>query len=276
MLELGIVDMREIIRAMKSDFDYDFGNYALTSLKQRLERIMVMYNMGNAEGLIRKLRNDNNFFDTFLYEITVPSTEMFRDPSLWRWLSEDYFPGVEDKNTGKIKIWLPACVSGAELYSLAILISESGLQDKVHIIASCLSNKSIEVIKSGLYDLKKMEVSEENYKRVYSAKELSTYYKPGHNYALRDTRLIQNVEFKKLNINFENAPQNIRLILFRNSMIYYNPTQQEKILHVIYNSLSPSGYLVVGIREKISGINTGRDFEFINETESVYRKRILS
>jgi len=276
MPELGIVDMREIIRAMKSDFDYDFGNYALTSLKQRLERIMVMYNMGNAEGLIRKLRNDNNFFDTFLYEITVPSTEMFRDPSLWRWLSEDYFPGVEDKNTGKIKIWLPACVSGAELYSLAILISESGLQDKVHVIASCLSNKSIEVIKSGLYDLKKMEVSEENYKRVYSAKELSTYYKPGHNYALRDTRLIQNVEFKKLNINFDNAPQNIRLILFRNSMIYYNPTQQEKVLHVIYNSLSPSGYLVVGIREKISGINTGRDFEFINETESVYRKRILS
>jgi chemotaxis protein methyltransferase CheR len=276
MPELGIVDMREIIRAMKSDFDYDFGNYALTSLKQRLERIMVMYNIGNTEGLIRKLRNDDNFFDTFLYEITVPSTEMFRDPSLWRWLSENYFPGVEDKNTGKIKIWLPACVSGAELYSLAILISESGLQDKVHIIASCLSNKSIEVIKSGLYDLKKMAVSEENYKRVYSAKELSTYYKPGHNYALRDTRLIQNVEFKKLNINFDNAPQNIRLILFRNSMIYYNPTQQEKILHVIYDSLSPSGYLVVGIREKISGINTGRDFEFINETESVYRKRILS
>ncbi len=276
MPELGIVDMREIIRAMKSDFDYDFGNYALTSLKQRLERIMVMYNMGNAEGLIRKLRNDNNFFDTFLYEITVPSTEMFRDPSLWRWLSEDYFPGVDVKNTGKIKIWLPACVSGAELYSLAILISESGLQDKVHVIASCLSNKSIEVIKSGLYDLKKMEVSEENYKRVYSAKELSTYYKPGHNYALRDTRLIQNVEFKKLNINFDNAPQNIRLILFRNSMIYYNPTQQEKVLQLIYNSLSPSGYLVVGIREKISGINTGRDFEFINETESVYRKRILS
>lgn len=121
-----------------------------------------------------------------------------------------------------------------------------------------------------------MEVSEENYKRVYSAKELSTYYKPGQNYALRDTRLIQNVEFKKLNINFDNAPQNIRLILFRNSMIYYNPTQQEKVLHVIYNSLSPSGYLVVGIREKISGINTGRDFEFINETESIYRKRILS
>jgi chemotaxis protein methyltransferase CheR len=276
MPELGIVDMREIILAVKTDFDYDFGNYALTSFKQRLERIMAIYNIGNAEGLVRKLRNDRNFFDIFLYEISIPSTEMFRDPSLWRWLSEEYFPCVVDKITGKFKIWLPSCVSGAELYSLAILISEAGLLDKVHIIASCLSNKSIEVMKSGLYDLKKMEVSGENYKRVNSAKELSTYYKSGHNYAFRDTRLIQNVEFNKLNINFDNAPQNIRLILFRNSMIYFNPSQQEKILHVIFNSLSSSGHLVVGIREKISGMNTGRDFEFINETESVYRKRILS
>jgi len=276
MPELGIVDIREIIGAVKSDFDYDFGNYALTSFKQRLERIMVLYNICNAEGLIMKLRSDSDFFDTFLYEITVPSSEMFRDPSLWRWLIEACFTGMVDKSTGKSRIWLPACVSGAELYSLAILISEAGLLDKVHIIASCLSNKSIELMKSGFYDLKKMEVSVENFKRVNSAKDLSIYYKSGHNFALRDTRLIQNVEFLRLNINFDNAPQNIRLILFRNSMIYYNPTQQEKILHVIYNSLSPSGYLVVGIKEKISGINTGRDFEIVNETESVYRKRLFS
>jgi chemotaxis protein methyltransferase CheR len=275
MPELGIVDIREIIRAVKSDYDYDFTNYALTSFKQRLERVMALFNAGSTEILIGKLRNDGGFFDAFLHEMAVPATEMFRDPSLWRWLREEYFPAAMDKIIGKFKIWLPACVSGAELFSLAILLSESGLLDKVHIIVSCLSDKSIENIKKGSYDLKKIEVSEENYKRFNVARELSTYYKADGNNVFRDTSLIENVEYKKLNINFDNAPQNIRLILFRNSMIYYNPTQQERILRVMFDSLSASGHMVIGIREKIPGMTAGRDFEAVNETESVYRKRIL-
>jgi chemotaxis protein methyltransferase CheR len=276
MPELGIVDIREIIRALKSDYDFDFGNYALTSFKQRLERIMVMNNIGSADKLIGKFRDETGFFDTFLHELTVPATEMFRDPSLWRWLREEYFPVAIDKNTARFKIWLPGCVSGAELYSLIILLSESGLMEKVQIIASCLSDKSIEIIKTGSYDLKKMEVSEENYKRFNGSKELSAYYKIDKNCAFRDRGIIEHVEFRKLNVNFDNAPQNIRLILFRNSMIYFNSTQQEKVLKIIYDSLSVSGHFIIGIREKISGMSMGWDYEVVNETESVYRKRLLN
>jgi chemotaxis protein methyltransferase CheR len=276
MPELGIVDIREIIRVVKSDYDYDFANYALTSFKQRLERLMVLYNLNSTESLITKLKEEYAFFDIFLHEVTVPSTEMFRDPSLWRWLREDYFPRAMDKFPGKFKIWLPTCVSGGELFSLAILLSELGSLEKVQIIASCLSNKSMEFIKNGIYDPKKMEVSDENYRRFNGARELSAYYKTDRTGICLDTSLISQVEFKKLNINFDNAPQNVRLILFRNSMIYFYPTQQEKILRVFYNSLSASGHLVIGNREKISGMNAGRDFEVANEIECVYRKRIQS
>jgi len=276
MPDIGIIEMREIIAAIRSGFNYDFGNYALTSLKQRLEWIMGLYNIDDATGLIAKLHNDRNYFDVFLHELNVPSTEMFRDPSVWRWLKDEYFRIMASRITEKIRIWLPACVSGGELFSLAILLSEAGMLDKVQIIASCQSNKSIELIRSGFYNLKKMEVSEENYKCLNTNTQLSKYIRPGLNWAFRDTRLIQHVEFNILNINFDNAPKNIRLILFRNSMIYYNFSHQDRILHVMFNALSPSGNILIGIREKISGINTGRDFEFVNETESVYRKRNLS
>ncbi len=103
MPELGIVDIREIIRVVKSEYDYDFGNYALTSFKQRLERLMALYSIGTMEALAEKLKKENDFFDTFLHDITVPSTEMFRDPSLWRWLREEYFPRVMDKFPGQIQ-----------------------------------------------------------------------------------------------------------------------------------------------------------------------------
>ena len=274
MTELGIVDIREIIRTIKTVYDYDFTNYALTSFKQRLERLMVNYGISNPESLLIKLREDLPFFDPFLYEIAVPSTEMFRDPSLWRWLREEYFPSALARNTGKIKIWLPACVSGAELYSLAILLTESGWLDKVSITASSFSNKGIEAIRQGSYEAKKMEVSEENYKRFNGIKELSAYYKADHGILFRQVSLIDTVEFKKLNINFDNAPQNNKLILFRNNLIYYNPTHQDKVLRLLHESLSVSGTLITGIRERIPGVNTGRDFEVLNESESVYRKRL--
>jgi chemotaxis methyl-accepting protein methylase len=121
-----------------------------------------------------------------------------------------------------------------------------------------------------------MEISEENYKRFNGTRQLSDYYKSERTGISRDTSLISQVEFKKLNINFDNAPQNVRLILFRNSMIYYYPTQQEKVLRILYNSLSASGHLVIGIREKLSGMSPGRDFEVANEIECVYRKRLFS
>jgi len=124
--------------------------------------------------------------------------------------------------------------------------------------------------------MKKLDVSEENYKRANGSKELSAYYRTEKGSIIRDTSLIANVEFRKLAVNFENVPQNPKLILFRNSLIYYNPTQQDSILRILYGSLSVSGHLVLGIREKISGISAAREFEIVNEAESVYRKRMLN
>jgi chemotaxis protein methyltransferase CheR len=147
MTELGIVDIREIIRAINTAYSYDFSNFALTSLKQRFERLMVISGLSSVEGLIRKIINEPDFIDTLLYEIAVPSTEMFRDPSLWRWLREEYFQETQVKSAGKFKIWLPACVSGGELYSLAILLREMGLSDKVQITATYTNDKIAETLK---------------------------------------------------------------------------------------------------------------------------------
>ena len=201
---------------------------------------------------------------------------MFRDPSLWRWLREEYFIRVAENNTGNFKIWLPCCVSGGELYSLAILLREMELLDQVQIIATSTSVTSIELMKKGQYDLKKIELSEENYKRFVGTKELSTYYNIDRYYAYRDTSLIERIEFKKVNITFYHSPQNVKLILFRNSLIYYNPNLQEKILQSLHSSLSVNGHLIVGIQEKINGTNSQHLFELINEAESVYKKKLSS
>lgn len=276
MVELGIVDIREIIRLIKSHFNFDFSNFALTSLKYRLEHVIAKNNLSNPEGLYRKLLDNKGFFDTFLYQLMVPSTEMFRDPSVWRWIREDYFSQLDDKSFMNFKIWLPFCVSGGELYSLTILLKELDIASRVKVYATVYSDASLDFIKSGEYSLKKIEVSEENYKRFQGAGDLKDYYEMESYRAKRDVSLIGNVEFIKDDLNITSPPKNVKLVLMRNAMIYFNPGYQETILQKVYEALSASGTLIIGLQESISNKqNTQKLFEEVEKNESAYKRRIV-
>lgn len=275
MTELGIVDIREIIRVIKKVHDYDFSTFALTSFKYSLERVILKNGLHNAENLYRKLSDDPLFFDQFLYDIFTPSTEMFRDPSLWRWLREEYFPSIPERHFDNFKIWIPQCISGAELYTLIILLKELDLLEKVKIIATVYTDLSMEYIKSGKYQVKKLEISIENYKRFHGQESLEKYYTINGNDVIRDPLLIEDVNFVKDNIVFSKAPQNVKLILFRNVMIYYNPSLQSRILKTMYNSLSATGSLIIGLKESIKPANVSSpEFEVVNSNEGVYKRKL--
>lgn len=274
MTEIGIIDIRELIKAVKSKYGYDFSDFALTSFKHKLEKIIIKNNLSNVGSLIKKVNNNPEFFDIFLHEISVPSTEMFRDPSLWRWLRDEFFTKASEKTLSRFRIWVANSVSGGELYSLAILLKEIDILHKVQIISSSYSNKSIEYIKKGRYDLKKIELSLENYKRFQGTKNFSNYYRLDRYYAFRDPSLIKNVEFKKQNINFDNSPTNVKLILFRNSLIYVNPSLQERTLQSMYEKLSAAGLLIVGTREIVKLPNNDNAFEAANKSEGVFKKKL--
>jgi chemotaxis protein methyltransferase CheR len=275
MVELGIVDIREIIRLVKSNYEVDFSTFALTSLKYRLEHIIAKNNLTSPENLYRKLLENKGFFDKFLSQLFVPSTEMFRDPSVWRWLREEHFANLDQNSLSNYKIWLPYCVSGGELYTLAIVLKELNLDTQIKVYATVFSDESLEVILSGEYPLKKLDISIENYTRFHGEKEFETYYTMDKYVAKRDASLIKNVEFIKDDINYSKAPKNIKLILMRNVMIYFNPTYQERLLTKMYETITGAGTLLIGIKEAISkNQNTPGYFEPIEKNEGVYKKRL--
>ncbi len=272
MVELGIVDIREIIRLIRTHFGFDFSNFALTSLKYRLEHIIAKNNLSSPEGLYRKLIDQKDFFDTFLFQLMVPSTEMFRDPSVWRWIREEYFSKLEDLSLMNYKIWLPFSTSGGELYSIAILLKELNLTHRVKLFASVLSDASVQYIKTGEYPPKKIEVSIENYNRFQGDHDFEKRYCDEKYTINRNASLLDNVEFIKDDLELKNAPKNVKLILMRNSMIYFNPTYQDFVINKMYDSLSANGIFIIGLKETLG--SKPNLFETVNENEGVYRKRI--
>jgi chemotaxis protein methyltransferase CheR len=271
--ELGIVDTRNIIKTLQDVYNYDFKNYALTFFKRRVEKIIISKNLKDADGFINKIIAEKDFFEIFLQSICVETTEMFRDPSLWRVLKEEIFPN-KIQDSINFKIWFPEVASGEELYSTAIILKKLNLLKNVKFIASSLSDLVIENTQKGIFDAKKIEVNDANYKRIFSEGDLSEFFTQEGDKAFWDTSLIENTKFIKQNIIFDDYPKGVKLVMFRNQMIYFNQILQERYTKINYNGLVPGGYLIVGNNEIIDYWNSDKDFTLINKEESIYKKKL--
>jgi chemotaxis protein methyltransferase CheR len=271
--ELGIVDTRNVLKSIQENYGYDFRNYALTFFKRRLEYIIDKYKLGSADKLISKLVKDESFFQVFLKEICIETTEMFRDPSLWRFLMDNFLTDNIKKATS-YKIWFPEVNSGEELYSLIILLYELNLLNNVEIHVSSLSGMRLNEVKEGTFDGSKMETNEANFKRIFRDKDLKTYCSIENEKGYFDKSLLANVQFFEQSPGFDRSPKSVKLIMWRNQMLYYNQILEERLLKSIYNCLVPGGHLIIGLNEKIDYWNSSKDYILVGKKDSVYKKKL--
>jgi len=267
---ITITEYRNILKAIKERFNVDFNDYTLVFLKRRIESFMSAYRYNSAESLINHISRDDDFIHLFLREMLVESTEMFRDPSFWRALRDFILPKLINENK-TVRIVLPHCVSGDELYTLCIILSENNWIHFTEIYAATMDPFFENNIRNGYFALYKYEVSADNYLRYQGKYDFTKYCQLKEDRSVRDVSLIQQVHFLKKTDNFEYLPNDIHLIIFRNQMIYYTQTLQDKILKTFYDKLGKNGCLAIGVREQL-GIVSQQLYRVINESERIYGK----
>ncbi len=271
--DIGIVDTKKIISAINDTYSVDFSGYALTALKRRVLKVMNENNYSSIVDFIHRLENEPQLFEKYLSEGLVDTTEMFRDPSFWRDLRDIHMPELI-KAHGNIKVFIPGASSGDDVYSFMILLKESGLTNKVKVLVTGISQIRLETLTNGVsYDMRKMENSDANYKRFSEDGELSNYYIVDNNRAVMDITLLSGVETKKHNLVQDEPIIGNHLILYRNRMIYFNSTTQDKVSQTLFDSLAVGGILCIGIKESIDGAATSRKMHCLNPVEKVYKKR---
>ncbi|NOZ47950.1 MAG: hypothetical protein GXO79_14405 [Chlorobi bacterium] len=271
--ELGIIDTKKIISAIQEYHNFDFSNYSLTTFKRRILKVVNQLGFLNIADFISNL-NDIQLFEKIINEITIDTTEMFRDPPVWRELRDKYLPELY-KNRD-FKIWFPEISSGDEIFSLAIVLKEIGLLNNTKILVTGLSNKKINLIKNGgVFDIKKMEISEANYKRYSGKFQLSNYYKLQNNKIIFNSDLIKGIVFKQQNLINDKSPGNFRMIIYRNKLLYFNISLQDKVVTKILNSLMPGGLLFIGNKETLESTSVYNKFSELNPLEKIYKKRVI-
>lgn len=271
MQEIHIVDIRRLTEVIKDKYNYDFTNYAMSSFKRRVSRIIELYKYSSVDALIKKISESEAFFQEFLSEITVNVTEMFRDPSFWRILRDKIIPNIL-LNHQKISIWHAGCSSGEEVYSMAILLKEMGILENSKIIATDIDNIIVEKAKKGVFPVKNMDLNEKNYLRVQGTEDFGKYYKEVNGYAYMDKSLVENVSFRVHDLVNGIVFSKFDLVLCRNVMIYFNQTLQNDVLKKLHESTFKYGYLAIGSKESLIWCEIANKFIVVNNEEKIYKK----
>lgn len=269
--EIEINEIRLITDLIKQKYNYDFSNYAVSSFKRRIARVLEVYRLDGIGALLRRLDTDYKFFKEFLTEITVNVTEMFRDPTCWVALRDQIIPNIL-QNTQCFSIWHAGCSSGEEVYSMAILLDEMGILDNVRIVATDIDHVILDKAREARYYLKSMEVNKKNYTSFGGKFSLEKYYKEENGRAVMDKSLVRNVEFKEHNLVSGTSFGKFDLILCRNVMIYFNQTLQNQVLKLFHESLYKYGYLVIGSKESLIWCELANKFIVVNNEEKIYKK----
>ncbi len=271
MYEISIVDTRQLSREINKKYKVDFSCMAPASFRLRLGRIIQAHNMMYPDILIARLLENPDFFDEFVDEISVGSTEMFRDPEMWNILFKKILPRLVHENP-RIKVWFPGCVSGDELYSFVILSLENNLKKNIGPEATSFSNTSIEKIRSGRFPREKLNISKENYRKVNGRKNFSDYLLSDHRTPIRDGSLLNKLKITRTCFSFSVRPACCDLVIYRNQMLYFNRKHKERILNVLDSSIGLNGYLIIGAREKLNGHPVAGKYELVDPDCKIYKK----
>ena len=268
------------INTIKNVSSYDFSEYSEKSLKRRLQKILLDNRM-DLVMLINKLKTNKDFLEKTVKDITVNTTELFRDPQIWQTLKYRILPKfAENKN---INIWHAGCSTGQEVYSMMILLNEMGLLDKAKLFASDLNEDALEAAKKGVYKYRFNIGYLDNFDKVIKENPYNydEYNDVPYDKYFRIDKVTDSItinEFLRKKPIFRQHDlvhggnlyfAKFDLILCRNVIIYFKYSLQNKVFKLFHDHLYTNGHLVLGMHETMLGDITSK-FE---KKGQAYRKR---
>jgi len=227
---------------------------------------MALNNNHRLSAYLDFLRGNTSEQDTLYQDLLIPVTSFFRDPKIFDALCENVFPTIiKGKATGEpIRVWVAACSTGEEAYSLAMCFIEclSKKSKKVQIFATDISDPAIAKARTGIYTAKDVaEVSPSRLKEFFIKKN-DVYH---INKELRDMCVFASHNFLK-----DPPFGKMDFISCRNVLIYMETYLQKQVLSTFHYALNEKGFLLLGRTESANSV---RDlFALVRKSEKLFTR----
>ena len=258
------------LEAVFRKYGYDFRSYSRASLTRRIKTQIERLKLENMCQLIHLVLHDEKAFIEVFDHMTVNVTEMFRDPYFYKSFREVVAPQL--RSYPSLKIWHAGCSTGQEVYSMCILLKETGLYDKAQIYATDIDPQVLEKAKKGIFSLEAAALYSRNYHDSGGLHTLSDYYTARYDNIIMDSSLKKNVIFADHDLATDQVFSEMQVIICRNVLIYFNHGLQDRVFRLFSNSLDYGGYLCLGSKESLRFSDCYKLYDTLNSKYKIYKK----
>ena len=267
-------ELHSLTHAILRRYDIDFTCYEPTSLKRRIARSVSVLRLDSVHDLWVKLLKDRAFIYSFIDEISVGLTSMFRDPVLWTYLKEELLETLRAKD--RINVWHAGCSTGEEVYTMGIVLQEKGLSASTRGLATDISESALATARAGDYHELKMAEYARNYLQYHPNGLFKRYYQMTANGSQMKPTLVQHVDFRTHNLITEAPPGTFDIIFCRNVMIYFDHQSKVRLLDQFYKHLREGGYLIIGFYDALVPLIDKERYQITNLDAKVFQKKAIS
>jgi two-component system CheB/CheR fusion protein len=240
----------EILALLKVATGVDFTDYKHTTISRRIQKRLVANKISSLKEYVDLLRSRPVELPALCREILINVTRFFRDPEVFDALETLIFPRILEERSpdDAIRVWVPGCSSGEEVYSLAIalieFISRRNQRHAIQIFATDISDSVLEIARSGVYPA--------SISSVVSPQRMHEFFAPiERGYQIKKS-LRDLCVFARQNVIADPPLPRLDLISCRNLLIYFGPALQEKIVPIFHFALKPTnGFLILGKSELV-------------------------
>jgi chemotaxis protein methyltransferase CheR len=265
------IELRLLIDAVFLRYHYDFREYATSSLRRRLRRAMTHFRCQTLSQLQDRILHDESAFPALLDFLTVPVSEMFRDPSYFRSLRKTVVPLL--RTYPSLKIWVAGCSTGEEAYSLAILLKEEDLLKRAIIYGTDINPQVLQKAEAGVYEVDRIAGFTENHRHSGARSSLSDYYTAAYGRAVFDKSLKRHIVFSDHSLATDSVFAEVQLVSCRNVLIYFNRALQDRAVGLFHDALCRKGFLGIGSKESLRFTSHADAFTDVIREDRIFQKK---
>lgn len=260
--------MSTLFRLFRREFGIDFTFYRPNTIERRLERRIRLTQAKDLPSYLQSLMNDRDELDRLYRDLLVEVTHFFRDPQAFQRLADHIIPDLirNAENEGQIRIWVPACATGEEAYSLAMLCHSAREELKsevdIKVFATDVHRDSLETAGDGVYTFSSVGQMPEKHRNRYFIRSGELYHV--------SKELRQLVIFAPHDITKDPPFTRIDLVSCRNVLIYLESPVQRKVLSLFHFGLRPGGILFLGPSESVGDLS--KEFDTVDAHWRIFRK----
>jgi two-component system CheB/CheR fusion protein len=242
-------DLQAILKQIHRQTGVDFSHYKINTIKRRIVRRMILHKLESLKEYVTFLKQHSSEVQQLYNDLLINVTSFFRDAETYQYLKKTLLPKILKLKTPSdpIRIWIPACSTGQEAYTLAMMLMEAlgekGATTSLQLFATDLSELAINKARLGIYSKDEVAAIPVSVLNRFFLRIDGSY------------RIIKGIRdlcvFATHNVLKDPPFSRLDLISCCNLMIYLEPVLQKKILSTFHYSLNSNGYLMLGKSETI-------------------------